>query len=187
MTLTLGVKDLLARGRRALLLGGAIALTGAVAVVSLSLKATLDAEPAGKVSDVPDELPLLVYTLGAVLLVITLTTLVAVALLSVRERIRDYGILKTIGLTPAQMTLTLVGAHAALAFIAGLISIPLGIGLYLTLYAAASGHTTDAVVAPWSWLALIPVATLLLVVAALGLPARLAARIRTAEALRFDS
>ena len=40
---------------------------------------------------------------------------------------------------------------------------------------------------PWQWLALIPVATLLLVVAATGLPARLATRIRTADALRCDT
>jgi ABC-type antimicrobial peptide transport system permease subunit len=186
MTVGLGLKDLLARGRRALLLGGAIALTGAVVVVALSLEATLDARPAGEVSDVPDELPLLVYTLDAVLLVITLTTLVAVALLSVRERIRDYGILKAIGLTPAQITSTVIGAHAALALLAALLAIPLGIGLYLALYQAASGNTADAVIAPWSWLALIPVATLLVVVAATGLPARLATRIRTADALRFD-
>jgi putative ABC transport system permease protein len=186
MTLALGLKDLLARGRRALLLAGAIALTGAVVVVALSLKATLDSRPASEVSDVPDELPLLVYTLDTVLLVITLTTLVAVALLSVRERIRDYGILKAIGLTPAQITSTLVGAHAALALVAALVSIPIGIGLYLGLAVVASGNTTDAVVAPWPWLALIPVATLLLVIAAVGLPARLATRIRTAEALRFE-
>ena len=36
----------------------------------------------------------------------SLTTLVAVALLSVRERIRDYGVLKAIGLTPRQITST---------------------------------------------------------------------------------
>jgi hypothetical protein len=63
---------------------------------------------------------------------------------------------------------------------------PTGHRLYLALYQAASGNTTDAVVTPWQWLALIPVATLLLVVAATGLPARLATRIRTADALRFD-
>jgi ABC-type antimicrobial peptide transport system permease subunit len=73
-----------------------------------------------------------------------------------------------------------------LALPAALLSIPLGIGLYLALYQAASGNTTDAVLTPWQWLALIPVATLLLVVAATGLPARLATRIRTADALRFD-
>jgi putative ABC transport system permease protein len=186
MTLALGLKDLLARGRRALLLAGAIALTGAVVVVALSLEATLDAQPASEISDVPDELPVLVYTLDAVLLVITVTTLVAVALLSVRERIRDYGILGAIGLTPAQITSTLVSAHTALAVVAALLSIPIGIGLYLALYATASGSTTDAVVAPWTWLAVIPIATVLLVVAAVGLPARLATRIRTAEALRYE-
>jgi ABC-type antimicrobial peptide transport system permease subunit len=186
LTIALGLKDLLAHGRRALLLAGAIALTGAVVVIALSLKATLDTRPASEVSDVPDELSVLVYTLDTVLLVITLTTLVAVALLSVRERIRDYGIFKAIGLTPAQITSTLVGAHAMLALVATLVSIPIGIGLYFGLYAIASGNTTDAVVAPWPWLALIPIATLLLVVAAVGLPARLATRIRTAEALRFE-
>jgi ABC-type antimicrobial peptide transport system permease subunit len=186
MTLALGLKDLFARGRRALLLIGAITLTGAVVVVALSLEATLDGRPAGEVSDVPNELPVLVYTLDAVLLVITLTTLVAVALLSVRERGRDYGILKAIGLTPSQITSTVVGVHAALALLAALLSIPLGIGLYLALYQAASGNTTDAVVAPWQWLALIPIVTPVLVVAATGLPARLATRIRTADALRFD-
>jgi ABC-type antimicrobial peptide transport system permease subunit len=186
MTLALGLKDVLARGHRALLLAGAIALTDAVVVVALSLKATLDARPAGEVSDVPKELPVLVYSLDAVLLVITVTTLVAVALLSVRERVRDYGILKAIGFTPGQITSTVVGAHTALGLLAALLSIPLGIVLYLALYQAASGNTTGAVVASWPWLALIPIATPLLVIAVTGLPARHAARIRTAEALRFD-
>jgi ABC-type antimicrobial peptide transport system permease subunit len=49
-----------------------------------------------------------------------------------------------------------------------------------------AANTTDAVVAPWLWLAVIPIATMLVVVAVVGLPARLAARIRTAEALRFE-
>ena len=75
-------------------------------------------------SDVPDELPLLIYTLDAALLLITATTLVAVTLLSVRERIRDYGVLKAIGLTPTQITSTLVSAHAALAVVASLLAIP---------------------------------------------------------------
>jgi putative ABC transport system permease protein len=179
-------EDLLARGRRALLLAAAITSTSAVVVVALSLEATLGARPADEVSDVPDELPLLVYTLDAALLVITVTTLVAVALLSVRERIRDYGILKAIGLTPGQLTATLIGAHAAVASAAALLSIPLGIALYLALCAAATGGTAAAVVAPSSELALVPIGAVLLVAAAVGVPARLAARIATAEALRFD-
>ena len=187
LTIGLGLRDLLTRGRRALLLAAAIALTGAVVVVALSVDATLDAQAAtGKTSDIPDELPLLIYTLDIVLLLITLTTLVAVALLSVRERIRDYGVLKAIGLTPRQITSTVVSAHAALALVASLLAVPLGVGLYLALAWMTSGTTQDAVVAPWRSLALIPIGAVLVVVAATSLPARLATRIRTSAALRYE-
>jgi putative ABC transport system permease protein len=186
LTIGLGLKDLLARGRRALLLAAAIALTGAVVVTALSLDATLDAQPAGKTSDFPDELLLLIYTLDTVLLLITATTLVAVVLLSVRERIRDYGVLKAIGLTPTQITSTVVSAHTALAVAASLLAIPLGIGLYLALYQIAGDTTEDAVIAPWWSLALIPIGTVIVVAAATTLPARLATRIRTADALRYE-
>ncbi len=185
-TIGLGLKNFLARGRRALLLGAAIALTGAMVVVVLSLDATLDAQSASKTSDFPNELLLLIYALDAVLLLITTTTLVAVALLSVRERIRDYAVLKAIGLTPRQITSSVVGAHAALAALASLLAIPLGIGLYLALFRIAGDTTEDAVIAPWWSRALVPIATVLVVVAATSLPARLAARIRTADALRYE-
>jgi putative ABC transport system permease protein len=186
LTIGLGLKDLLARGRRAVLLATAIALTGAMVVVVLSLDATLDAQSASKTSDFPDELLLLIYTLDAVLLVITTTTLIAVALLSIRERIRDYGVLKAIGLTPRQITSTVVSAHAALAMLASLLAVPLGIGLYLALFAIAGDRTEDAVIAPWWSLALIPIGTVLVVVAATSLPARLATRIHIADALRYE-
>jgi putative ABC transport system permease protein len=186
LPLALGLKDLLARRRRAIRLGGAIAVTGAAIVFALSMEASLDAQTAGEVSDVPDELPVLVYTLDAVLLLITATTLVAVALLSVRERVRDYGVLKTVGLTPRQLASSLVSAHAALALIAALVSIPLGVGLYVAVYAAAGGSSEDLVIAPWWWLALVPVGAVLLVVVATSLPARVATRIRIADALRYE-
>jgi putative ABC transport system permease protein len=121
-----------------------------------------------------------------VLLLITVTTLVAVVLLSVRERIRDYGVLKAIGLTPRQITSTVVSAHSALALVASLLAVPLGAGLYLALAWATSGTTEKAVVASWPSLALIPIGTVLIVVAATGLPARLATRIRTSDALRYE-
>ena len=186
LPLALGLKDLLARRHRARRLAGAIAVTGAAIVFALSMQASLDARPAGEPSDVPSELPVLVYTLDAVLLVITATTLVAVVLLSVRERVRDYGVLKAIGLTPRQLTSSLVSAHAALALLAAFASIPIGIALYVALYHVAGGDSEDLVLATWWWLALVPIATLLVVVGATSLPARLATRIPTAEALRYE-
>jgi ABC-type antimicrobial peptide transport system permease subunit len=186
LPLQLGLKDLLARRHRARRLAGAIALTGAAIVFALSMQASLDARPAGEASDVPNELPVLVYTLDAVLLVITATTLGAVALLSVRERIRDYGVLKTIGLTPRQLASSLVSAHAALALIAAVLSIPIGIGLYLAAYRATGGSSDGLLIAPWWWLALVPIGTVLMVAAVTALPARLATRIPTADALRYE-
>jgi putative ABC transport system permease protein len=186
LTIGLGLEDLLARGRRALLLAAAIALTGAVGVTAVSLDATLDAQPASEASDFPDELLLLIYTLDAVVLLITATTLVAVALLSVRERIRDYGVLKAIGLTPSQIVSTVISAHAALALLASLVAIPLGVGLYLALYQIAGDTTENAVIAPWWSLLLIPIGTVIVVVAATSVPAWLATRIHAADALRYE-
>ena len=184
--LAIGLKDLLARRRRALRLGGAITVTGAAVVFALSMKASLDARTVGEVSDVTDELPALVYTLDAVLLVITTTTLVAIALLSVRERIRDYGVLKAIGLTPRQIASSIVSAHAAVALVAAVLSIPVGIVLYRAVYATSGGDSADLVIARLWSLILVPIGTVLLVTAATSLPARLATRIPTADALRYE-
>ncbi len=59
-------------------------------------------------------------------------------------------------------------------------------GLYLALAWITSGTTEDAVVAPWRVLALIPIGTVLVVVAATSVPASLATRIRTSDALRYE-
>jgi putative ABC transport system permease protein len=150
------------------------------------MKASLDNQAAGEISDITDELPVLVYTLDAVLLLITTTTLVALALLSVRERTRDYGVLKTVGLTPGQIASSLVGAHAAVALIAALLSIPIGIALFRAVNAIAGADGDDLVIASWWSLTLVPIGTLLMVAAATSLPARLATRIATADALRYE-
>jgi ABC-type antimicrobial peptide transport system permease subunit len=74
----------------------------------------------------------------------------------------------------------------ALAVVASLLAVPLGIGIYLSLVKVTSGTTDEAVIAPWWSLALTPIGTVLVVVAATSLRARLATRIRTADALRYE-
>jgi putative ABC transport system permease protein len=182
----LGLKDLLARRRRAAWLASAIAVTGAVLVFTVSVQAALNARPDGEISDVPTELPVLIYTFDAVLLMMTMTALVAVALLSVRERIRDFGVLKAIGTTPRDNGISLVAAHTALAGLAAIGSIPLGIALHVAVYAAAAGDTEGLETAPWWWLASVPLALTVLVAAAVSLPARVASRIRVAQAIRYE-
>ena len=184
-SLAVGARTLLAGRARALLLASAISLTGAAFVFALSMQASLDAQPADEVSDVPTELPVLVYTLDGVLLLIAVTSLLAIALLGLRERLRDFGVLKAIGLTPRQVASTLVSPYGLLALVASLLSVPVGIVLYVATYRAAGGDG-DPTIAPWPWLALIPVATVLVVVAATSVPARIAARAAVADILRTE-
>ena len=180
-----GTSTLLAARSRTLLVMAAITLTGSAFVFALSMQATLDDGPAGEVSDVPVELPVLVYTLDAVLLVIATTALLAIALLSLRERLRDFGVLKAIGLTPRQVASSLVAPYAALAVLAGVLSVPLGIALYVATYRVAGGDG-DPTIAPWPWLLLVPVGTVLMVVAATSVPARIVTRVPTVEVLRYE-
>jgi putative ABC transport system permease protein len=181
----LGIKDLLARRKRTIWTAIAVAVTGAVIVTTLQMRAALHTAP-GTVSDVPSELSTLVYSLDAVLILVTVTTLVAVVLLSVRERIRDLGVLKAIGLTPAQLTSSLFGAQGLLAMFAALLSIPLGIGLYLGVLGMTSGTVHGAVLAPWWHVALVPLAVAAAVATTTSIPARLAAAVPVAEAVRYE-
>jgi putative ABC transport system permease protein len=165
----------------------AVGVTSAALVVTLSVQAALGDRAAGQPNDVPGELVVLILALDAVLALVTLSALFAVALLSVRERIRDFGVLRTVGVTPNQVTLSVAGTHAALAIVASIFSIPAGVVLYLALYAIASGDGgTEAPIAPWWWLFVVPVAVVLATVIATAVPACLAARVPTANAVRFE-
>ena len=54
------------------------------------------------------------------------------------------------------------------------------------LFRIAGDASETAVIAPWSSLALIPVGTVVVVATATTLPAWLAARLRRADALRYE-
>ena len=90
------------------------------------------------------------------------------------------------GLTPRQLTWSLVGAHAAVASLAAVLAVPAGLALYAGVYAAAGGSGDDLVLAPWWSLGLVPVATVALVACAMSPPARIATRMPAADALRYE-
>jgi putative ABC transport system permease protein len=187
LPMMLGMRDLLARRHRAIWLMFAIVVNGTAMVATLSMQAALSARPSGEVSDVPGELPALVFTLDVVLAVITLSALVAVSLLSIRERVKDFGVLRVIGLTPNQVTSSLVGVHSAIALVSSLISIPAGVGLYLAIYWLASGSSdTNVVSTPWWWLLAVPITIPFATAVASSVPARLAAQIPPADAVRYE-
>jgi putative ABC transport system permease protein len=107
-------------------------------------------------------------------------------LLTVREQVRDFGVLKAVGLTPAQITASLVSAQALMAVFAALLSIPLGLGLYLAVVSITGGSEDGAVFAPWWYLALVPFVVPAAVAMTTSVPARLAAQIRVGEAVRYE-
>jgi putative ABC transport system permease protein len=128
--------------------------------------------------------------LGIVLMLIAGVGILNATLLSTRERYRELGTLKSIGLTPRQMIRSVVEGVIALAALSTVIGIPLGLALtYEGLQALVNslgGLPHFQMGINWLGLALVIPATLL--VAALGayLPARWAARVPVGEVLRYE-
>jgi putative ABC transport system permease protein len=132
-----------------------------------------------------------------VLLTLMLGTVAALGVfntvvLNTRERRRDLGMLKSIGMTPAQVVVMVVTSMAALGALGGLLGIPLGIVAHrLVVPAMANGAQVEI---PAFMLDVFPIPLLALLVlagiaiSALGafLPARSAAHLTIAEVLHNE-
>ena len=100
---------------------------------------------------IPDSIVYLqlgIFALAAILIGIALVNVFNTALQSTQEKLRAIGILKTLGMTPAQVS-TMVNTTAGfLGFVAALVGIPLGWGLTrvsLALFSQAYGFGQVAV------------------------------------------
>jgi putative ABC transport system permease protein len=128
--------------------------------------------------------------LNGVLLVIGLVNLLTTALLGVRERVRDFGIFKAVGLTPGQVMITVVTGAGLLAALAALAGIPLGLLVTRLLFDQLGEQTGIGsgvgVMPPLPLLVLLIPATVILAALASALPARRAAQVQVAEALRWE-
>jgi putative ABC transport system permease protein len=137
--------------------------------------------------------------INAVLFVIALViALIAVAgifntlLLNTRERVRDTATLKALGMSPRQVIGMVVASAGFLALVGGLAAIPAGVVLYRFLFNLLSnlgGNDTPSalydVYAPWELVA-IPLAGVVVAVAAAVIPGRWAARTNVVEVLRAE-
>ncbi|MGM1062727.1 FtsX-like permease family protein [Saccharothrix sp. Mg75] len=131
---------------------------------------------------------LLTLVLGAVAALGVFNTVV----LNARERRRDLGMLKSIGMTPRQVTTMLVTSMAALGVLGGLIGLPLGVAAHSlvapAMMRAAQADVLDVVVDVYQPAVLVgPVlAGVLITVLGALFPARAAARTTIAEVLRNE-
>ncbi|MEV4476454.1 FtsX-like permease family protein [Nonomuraea sp. NPDC049504] len=112
--------------------------------------------------------------------------------LNTRERRRDLAMLKSIGMTPRQVTLMMITSMAALGAIGGLVGIPIGMASHRVIVQAmldAVGLNAPAILLDvWQAAALGALVVAGVAIAMLGafLPARSAATLTIAEALRTE-
>jgi len=131
------------------------------------------------------------------LLTVLLATVAALGVfntvvLNTRERRRDLGMLKSIGMTPRQVTVMVVTSMAALGVVGGLLGIPIGIGAHHLVIPAMADAVGSSLPAGMMHVWHAPILTLLalagVAIAVLGalVPARSAARLTIAEVLRNE-
>ncbi|MFI6686518.1 FtsX-like permease family protein [Streptomyces sp. NPDC050485] len=112
--------------------------------------------------------------------------------LSSRERRRDLGMLKSIGMTPRQVTVMLVVSMAGLGLVGGLLGLPLGVAAYRVVIPMTehSAHLTfpDRMLDVWHPGSMALLALAGVAIAALGavVPARAAARQTIARVLHNE-
>jgi len=129
--------------------------------------------------------------LSGVLLVIGLVNLLTTTLLNVHERMRDYGVLKAIGMTPREVVLSVASGVSLLALPAVVIGIPFGLWFWEVTFRAVGesemGADPEMFTQPsWLSLALLAPSMIALAVLASTIPARRAARVEVAEFLRYE-
>uniref|UniRef100_A0AAU2JIP1 ABC transporter permease n=1 Tax=Streptomyces sp. NBC_00049 TaxID=2903617 RepID=A0AAU2JIP1_9ACTN len=133
-----------------------------------------------------------VSTLTVMLIIVSSLGVFNTVVLNTRERRKDLGMLKSIGMTPRQVIAMVVTSMAVLGAVGGLVGAPLGM-LAHRIVIPITGHGTgldlpDSMLRVWSR----PLVALLAgsgcVIAALGawIPARGAARAPAAEVLRTE-
>ncbi len=112
--------------------------------------------------------------------------------LNTRERRRDLGMLKSIGMTPGQVTVMVVTSMAALGALGALVGVPLGIVAHRVVFPAmaraAQVAFPDSMLDVYRWPVLVLLALAGIGIAALGalIPARSAARATIADVLHNE-
>ena len=209
VALRLGLRQTLARPARAIAVVLALAIGVGGVTAALAMESTLNREaavesagmvpgaaPSGQGSLAPnrpdpvavsdlgrDQVRPIVWGMNVLLLLVIIANVLATTLLGVRERTRESGVVRALGMTPRDVTGSVVGSQAALAVLATVAGIPFGLGLFVGVYNLASG-AIDPVLPPAWQVAALALATVVAVALVSLLPARAAVRLDVVDALR---
>jgi putative ABC transport system permease protein len=140
--------------------------------------------------DARAEVRTILFSLNGVLLAIAAVNLLTTLLFTVRERQRDVGILKSIGLTPFQVVGSFVMGSVVFALVAAAIGIPAGTfatGVLFDFAGSKDGWPKGIAETPGvGWLALTVLLAVAVTVIGSALPAIRAGRSRIIDALRYE-
>lgn len=132
----------------------------------------------------------MLFGLDALLIFIAAVNVLATLLFSVRERYRDLGVLRAVGLTPRQISVAVTSGAAVLALIAAAAGIPAGLyvsDVLFDFFGREEGWREGVASFPATWqlMLLVPLAVAVALIGA-WLPARHAARLNVTDALRAE-
>jgi putative ABC transport system permease protein len=131
----------------------------------------------------------LITSLGLIMVIVTGVNLMSTSLLSVRERTRDLGILKALGLTPTQIGASVVIGAIAMVVIALVVGIGIGLLLmqeFIRQVGMEIGAGPDFFFIHWGMISLLlPFVVILAIVSSLW-PAYRSSRIQVVDALRYE-
>lgn len=131
----------------------------------------------------------LITSLAVILMIVAAANLMSASLLSVREHVRDFGIQKTLGLTPVQVATSVVVGAVTIVVIALLIGTTLGtlvMDSFIQQVGITIGAGPDFYRIDWGGISLLlPILVFVAMLSSL-LPALRAAQLEVTEALRYE-
>ena len=131
----------------------------------------------------------LIVSMAVILMLVAAANLMSTSLLSIRERVRDFGIQKTLGLTPAQIAASVVVGTVLITLIALLLGVTLGMVVvenFIRQVGVAIGAGPDFYLIHWGGISLLLPIQLVVAVVSSMLPAMRAARLEVTEALSYE-
>lgn len=133
----------------------------------------------------------ILYAMTGILVLVGVWNVVATTAQIVRERSRDFAVIKAVGFTPRQVRTSVIGTAGILAFPAVIVGIPLGTAAWQLAWLAINLDMERGLWARAAWLRpgqaiALFTGALMLVLAGATFPAREASRLRVTPALRAE-
>jgi putative ABC transport system permease protein len=192
--LLLGLRLAARRPRRTILTAISLTITDAMIVTALVLHSTFTAAgnstaareviQTGLGNPLLDRVSEVVFMITVVLVVLASTNAVFITQATVLDAQRPSALARAFGATPRQVSTGLTTAQLIPTLFAGLLSVPIGLGIFQL--ASGQAGSSGGTVPPTAWLVALVAGTVVVIAALTFVPARAGARRPVAEVLRSE-